>query len=101
MMALGVMPPYPIPAVPVPMVAAPVALLWRTKATPSPPAVAGPIWKRKCACKEVAVVSEIGVVRNAEPASLTTASVSRISELSASNAFWFRVKVVSGAWKLQ
>jgi hypothetical protein len=44
---LGVMPLYPIFNATPPSAAAPAALFWRTKATPSPPVALGPIWNWK------------------------------------------------------
>ena len=43
-----------------PWITAPVAALWSTKASPSPPAAVGPIWNLKCACSEVVAVSVSG-----------------------------------------
>ena len=72
------------------------------KATPSPPVVFGPIWKRKKAWKAVVAVALSGVVRNAEPASFgTLLVVRRMTLCCASNAFPLKVKVVSAVGKLQ
>src|SRR5277367_321215 len=72
-----------------------------TNARPSPPAGLGPIWKRKYALTARPAEIVIGAVTHADAVSFATASVSLISEFCASNAFWFKVHVVSAVGKLQ